>query len=68
MDNRIYEEMLKGERAEYGAWILQTLSAKLIPQYGDRFSDRAYWRKLKQRLGAKGSKPVTLCHGLKLET
>ncbi len=27
----------------------------------------AYWRKLKQRLGAEGSEPVTLCHGLKLE-
>lgn len=27
----------------------------------------AYWRKLKQRLGAEGSEPVTFCHGLKLE-
>lgn len=27
----------------------------------------AYWRKLKQRLIAEGSEPVTICHGLKLE-
>ncbi len=27
----------------------------------------AYWRKLKQRLGAEGNEPVTFCHGLKLE-
>ena len=27
----------------------------------------AYWRKLKQRLNAEGSQPVTLCHGLKLK-
>ena len=27
----------------------------------------AYWRKLKQRLGAEGSEVVTLCHGLKLQ-
>ena len=26
----------------------------------------AYWRKLKQRLNAEGSEPVTFCHGLKL--
>ncbi|MFN5608715.1 MAG: BRO family protein, partial [Holosporales bacterium] len=26
----------------------------------------AYWRKLKQRLGAEGSEVVTFCHGLKL--
>jgi hypothetical protein len=28
----------------------------------------AYWRKLKQRLNAEGSQPVTFCHGLKLAT
>ncbi|MDO8311209.1 MAG: Bro-N domain-containing protein, partial [Sideroxyarcus sp.] len=27
----------------------------------------AYWRKLKQRLGAEGSEVVIFCHGLKLE-
>jgi len=27
----------------------------------------AYWRKLKQRLGAEGSEVVTFCHGLKLQ-
>lgn len=27
----------------------------------------AYWRKLKQRLGAEGSEVVTFCHGLKLK-
>ena len=27
----------------------------------------AYWRKLKQRLGAEAGQPVTFCHGLKLE-
>jgi DNA-damage-inducible protein D len=28
---------------------------------------RAFWRKLKQRLGAKGNEVVTFFHGLKLE-
>lgn len=27
----------------------------------------AYWRKLKQRMRAEGSEPVTFCHGLKLD-
>lgn len=35
---RINEEILKGERAEYGALILPTLSAKLVLDYGDGFS------------------------------
>ncbi len=37
---RINEEILKGNRAEYGEKILPTLSAKLMPMYGDGFSER----------------------------
>lgn len=37
---RIQQEMLKGHRAEYGKKILQTLSAKLVPQYGRGFGTR----------------------------
>ena len=37
---RINLEILKGERAEYGAEILQTLSAKLIFEYGEGFAEK----------------------------
>ena len=37
---RINEEILKGKRATYGAEILPTLSAKLVPLYGEGFSAR----------------------------
>jgi len=38
--SRINLEILKGERAEYGAEILQTLSAKLIFEYGEGFAEK----------------------------
>ena len=44
---RINEEILKGERAEYGALILPTLSAKLVPLYGEGFSERNLARMIK---------------------
>lgn len=37
---RINEEILKGERAEYGAAILPTLSAKLVIDHGEIFSEK----------------------------
>jgi hypothetical protein len=37
---RINEEILKGKRAGYGEEILQTLSAKLIGEFGRGFSQR----------------------------
>ena len=37
---RINLEILKGERAEYGAEILQALSAKLILEYGEGFAEK----------------------------
>lgn len=37
---RIYKEILKERRAEYGAEILPTLSAKLVPSFGQGFSPR----------------------------
>jgi len=37
---RINVEVLQRERATYGAEILPTLSAKLVPLYGDGFSAR----------------------------
>ena len=38
--HRINEEVLKGERAAYGAEILQTVSAKLMVEYGSSFSEK----------------------------
>lgn len=37
---RINEEILKGERAAYGAEILQTMSAKLMVEHGSSFSEK----------------------------
>ena len=37
---RIREDVLQNERAEYGKEILQTLSAKLVAEYGRGFSPR----------------------------
>ena len=37
---RINEEVLKGERAAYGAEILQTVSAKIMVEYGNSFSEK----------------------------
>ncbi len=36
---RISGEVLQGERATYGAEILPTLSAKLVPLYGDEINN-----------------------------
>ncbi len=44
---RINHEVLKGERATYGAEILPTLSAKLVPLYGNGFSARNLSRMVK---------------------
>ena len=38
--NRILKEILKNRRAEYGKEILQTVSAKLVAEFGDGFSPR----------------------------
>ena len=37
---RINQEILKEERATYGAEILPTLSAKLAREYGSNFSEK----------------------------
>lgn len=37
---RIRRKVLKERRAEYGQEILLTLSAKLVPDYGEGFKDR----------------------------
>lgn len=37
---QINDEILKGERAEYGAAILSTLSAKLVIDHGENFSEK----------------------------
>jgi hypothetical protein len=38
--NRIRQDILKEKRARYGEEILPTLSAKLVPEFGSRFSVR----------------------------
>lgn len=43
---RINEEILKGERAEYGAGILPILSVKLVLEYGNGFSEKNLRRML----------------------
>lgn len=44
---RIRQDVLKGKRAEYGEEILPTLSAKLIPEFGEGFSARNLSRMIK---------------------
>jgi predicted nuclease of restriction endonuclease-like (RecB) superfamily len=44
---RISEEILKGERAEYGQQILATLSQELVRDYGNGFSYSALTRMIK---------------------
>lgn len=44
---RINQEVLRFERAEYGAAILPTLSAKLVPLYGEGFGERNLARMIK---------------------
>lgn len=44
---RIKKELLNGKRAEYGKEILPTLSAKLMPLYGEGFSERNLARMIK---------------------
>jgi predicted nuclease of restriction endonuclease-like (RecB) superfamily len=38
--NRIHQDILKEKRAEYGEEILPTLSAKLVPEFGNGFGAR----------------------------
>jgi predicted nuclease of restriction endonuclease-like (RecB) superfamily len=38
--NRIRTDLLGNKRAEYGEQILPTVSAKLVPEYGEGFSER----------------------------
>ena len=44
---RIRREILKEKRAEYGQEILLTLSAKLVPDYGEGFKERNLARMIK---------------------
>ncbi len=44
---RVRREVLKERRAEYGQEILLTLSAKLVPDYGEGFKDRNLARMIK---------------------
>ncbi len=44
---RIRTEVLKEKRAEYGEQILPTLSAKLVPEYGQGYSERNLARMIK---------------------
>jgi len=37
---RINLEVLKGERAEYGAEVLSTIASKLVPEYGEGFNEK----------------------------
>lgn len=45
--NRVRREILKERRAEYGQEILLTLSAKLVPDYGEGFKERNLARMIK---------------------
>jgi predicted nuclease of restriction endonuclease-like (RecB) superfamily len=44
---RIRRELLKEKRAEYGEKIVPTLSAQLVPQYGEGFSTRNLFRMIR---------------------
>jgi predicted nuclease of restriction endonuclease-like (RecB) superfamily len=45
--DRIRRDILKEKRAEYGEQILPTLSAKLVPEYGQGYSERNLARMIK---------------------
>lgn len=45
--DRIRRDILKEKRAEYGEQILPTLSAKLVPEYGQGYSERNLARMVK---------------------
>jgi predicted nuclease of restriction endonuclease-like (RecB) superfamily len=47
LGERIHREILQGRRAQYGEEILPTLSAKLVPDYGQGFSARNLARMVK---------------------
>lgn len=47
-----------------GDWFFSVVD--IVVALTDSLDAGAYWRKLKQRLGAEGSEVVTFCHGLKL--
>jgi predicted nuclease of restriction endonuclease-like (RecB) superfamily len=47
LGERILREVLQGQRAQYGEEILPTLSAKLVPDYGQGFSARNLARMVK---------------------
>lgn len=44
---RIRQDILKGKRAEYGEEIVPTLSAQLVPEFGDGFSKRNLFRMIR---------------------
>jgi predicted nuclease of restriction endonuclease-like (RecB) superfamily len=44
---RINSEILNNKRAEYGEEIVQTLSAQLVPEYGEGFGSRNLFRMIK---------------------
>ncbi len=44
---RIGEEILKGERAEYGTEIVSTLSRQLALEYGNGFSAKNLWHMIR---------------------
>ncbi len=45
--HRIRTEILKEKRAEYGEQIVPTLSAQLVPEFGDGFSARSLFRMIR---------------------
>jgi predicted nuclease of restriction endonuclease-like (RecB) superfamily len=55
---RISQEILKGERAEYGKGILATLSQQLVGEYGDGFSYSALTRMVRFAEAFPGEKIV----------
>ncbi len=44
---RIRQDVLKEKRAEYGEEIVPTLSAQLVPEFGEGFSKRNLWHMLR---------------------
>ena len=44
MGKRIREDLLKEDRADYGAQIVATLSRQLTPEFGRGYSEKSLWR------------------------
>ena len=44
---RIRQDILKGQRAEYGGQIVSAVSAQLVQEFGQGFSEKSLWHMIR---------------------